>query len=127
MKKGLVLGFDFGTTTIGVAVGNQITRTSNSLTTVKYGGDDPAERLVDIIGKWRPSALIVGYPLGKDGSEQRMSRKAADFAETLRARYGIRTELVDERYSSAVARTEASAGEVDAKAAEIILQAWLDH
>ena len=126
MKEGLALGLDFGTTTIGVAIGNPVTRTASKLATVKYGRGDAAEKLSGLIEKWKPTALVVGYPLDGDGKEQPMSRKAAKFADSLRERYRIETVLVDERYSSAAARAEAAPKEVDAKAAEIILQAWFD-
>ncbi len=56
-----------------------------------------------------------------------MSKRAKQFAEDLRRQYQIDTVLVDERYTSSLARSGSpKGGDVDAKAAEIILQAWLD-
>lgn len=125
MEEGIVLAFDFGTTRIGVAVGNRLTRTARALRTVRHAGDGAAA--VDpLVREWAPSALVVGLPLDADGRTQPMARRAERFARSLVRRHGIRTLLVDERHTSAVARSQVPKEQVDAKAAELILQDWLD-
>lgn len=122
----MVLGLDFGTSRIGVAVGNTVTRTARELTTVAYRRRDAADSIAGIVAEWKPAALVVGHPLDRDGQAQRMSKKAEEFAGSLRERYGIETTLIDERYSSSSARAEKGppAG-VDSRAARIILEDWL--
>jgi putative Holliday junction resolvase len=132
-----VLGFDFGTRVIGVAVGNRLTG-ARALTTVGHGDDAPDwQRLDALIREWRPAMLIVGLPLTLDGGEQAMTRAARAFGDALGARYGLHIALVDERLTTheagrrfAARRAAGSArrkhaAEIDAIAAEVILENWL--
>jgi len=131
-----VLGFDFGTRVIGVAVGNRLTG-ARALTTVGNGDAPDWQRLDALIREWRPATLIVGLPLMLDGSEQAMSRAARAFAEALGHRYAIDVKLVDERLTSneaarrfAAQRAAGTAKRkhahaIDAIAAEVILENWL--
>ena len=131
-----VLGFDFGTRVIGVAVGNRLTG-ARALTTVSNGDAPDWQRLDALIGEWRPAMLIVGLPLMLDGSEQAMSRAARAFGAALAERYGIEVARVAERRTTheaarrGAARRPAArakrkhAAEIDAIAAEVILENWL--
>ncbi|HET7923815.1 MAG TPA: Holliday junction resolvase RuvX [Rhodanobacteraceae bacterium] len=131
-----VLGFDFGTRVIGVAVGNRLTG-ARALTTVGNGEAPDWVKLDALIGEWRPATLIVGLPLMLDGSEQAMTRAARAFGDALAKRYRIDVALVDERLTSheagrrfAARRAAGSAkrkhaAEIDAIAAEVILENWL--
>src|ERR1700729_2522072 len=85
---GSVLGFDFGTRLIGVAVGSRLSG-AQALTTVNHREAPDWQRLDALIGEWRPACLVVGLPLSIDGSEQAMSRAARDFAGLLEQRYGL--------------------------------------
>ncbi|MEO5700643.1 MAG: Holliday junction resolvase RuvX [Casimicrobiaceae bacterium] len=134
VPSGAVLGFDFGTRKIGVAVGNTITGVARALTTLR---DPPgAARHVAIcalIVDWAPIALIIGRPLHADGSPHAVTALADAFALELRRRFALPVEQVDERYTTQIAEIERKArgrhrGEADrdAYAAAIILQAWLD-
>lgn len=124
--EGIVLAFDLGTTRTGVAIGNCVTRKAQGLRTVRHGRQDAAEAVSGLVRDWGPQALVVGHPLDADGGPQPMTRRAERFARSLAERFGLRTFLVDERHTSAVARAQAGRDQVDAKAAEIILQDWLD-
>ncbi len=68
-------------------------------------------------------ALAVGIPLHPDGAPHAMTARCERFARQLEGRYGLPVVRVDERYSSAVVEHEA---DVDAAAAAVILQQWLD-
>ncbi|MBN8726639.1 MAG: Holliday junction resolvase RuvX [Xanthomonadales bacterium] len=132
-QPGTVLGFDFGTRLIGVAVGQQLTGGARALGTVPTG--DWA-RLDAMVGDWNPGCLVVGLPLALDGAEQPMSRAARAFAAELERRHGRPVHLIDERHTSAeasrrfAARRAAGsarrkhAAAIDAVAAEIILETW---
>jgi len=131
-----VLGFDFGTRVIGVAVGNRLTG-ARALTTVGNGDTPDWVKLDALIGEWRPAKLIVGLPLTLRGDEQAITRAARAFGAALGERYGIGIALVDERLTSheagrrfAARRAAGSAkrkhvAEIDAIAAEVILENWL--
>lgn len=124
MTDGVVLGFDFGTRRIGVAIGNGVTREARPLRSLA------AERAADrwaaigrLITEWQPDRLVVGIPRHPDGAPHEMTARCERFARQLEGRFGLPVGRVDERYTSAVA---ARAGDVDAAAAALILQQWFD-
>jgi putative Holliday junction resolvase len=134
--EGTLIGFDFGSRRIGVAVGETSTRIASPLTAI----DAPAnEARFDAIGRivqeWRPAGFVVGRPKHADGSPHEVARLAEKFARRLEARYGMPVAFVDETLSSAAAEsslreTRTRAGkraDVDALAAAIILQSYLDE
>ena len=128
-----LLGFDFGTQRIGIAVGQSVTGTASALRTVASRNGKPDwETISLLINEWRPDALVVGLPLHADGSDSEMTGAARKFARQLEARYRLPVHTMDERLSSRAARglqqdgkRGAQAG-IDALAAMIILQNWLE-
>jgi putative Holliday junction resolvase len=133
-----VLGFDVGTRLTGVAVGNYLTATARPLTTVNVREGKPDwDRIDNLMTDWQPEALVVGLPLQMDGSEQAMSRVARHFAKCLEKRYVLPVYLSDERNSSQEAarrfaaaraaglRRRRDAVDIDAHAAAVILESWL--
>ncbi len=90
-----------------------------------------------IIAEWKPSALIVGLPLGADGADTEMSEDAKRFGRRLEGRYGIPVWYEDERLTSFGAQERFVGARVkgamrrkdaalkDAMAAQIILESWL--
>ena len=128
-----LLGFDYGRKRIGIAVGQCVTRTATALCTVhSVNGTPDWQHIGALLGEWRPQALVVGLPCHADGSDSDMTRAARRFAQQLEARYGLPVHTVDERLSSHTAgelqRREAqgAAAGIDAIAARVILQDWLD-
>lgn len=135
--KGSVLGFDFGLARIGVAVGELESRTAHPLATIACeAGDERFARIGALLEQWHPVGLVVGLPTRPDGSEHELTRRCRRFANQLHGRFGLPVALVDERYTSIEAgRVLTADGErrhrggksaVDATAAQIILQQFLD-
>ena len=124
MIDGVVLGFDFGTRRIGVAIGNRLTGQARPLTTVDAADNDTRWKLLSaLIGEWHPAQLAVGIPRHPDGTPHAMTARCERFARQLEGRYRLPVARLDERYSSAVVEHET---DVDAAAAAVILQQWLD-
>ena len=126
-----LLGFDFGIKRIGIAVGQSITGTATALCTINTRHGKPDwDRISGLIEHWRPDALVVGIPLHDDGSDSNLSKAARRFAQQLEKRYRLPVHPMDERLSSHAAkqfmRQSTSKQEVDAVAAMIILQNWLE-
>jgi putative Holliday junction resolvase len=132
----LVLGFDFGTRRIGVAIGETLLKTARPLTTID--AVDNARRFDSIsrlIEQWQPARLVVGLPLALDGAEHEMTARSRRFANQLHGRFRLPVELADERLSSAAAESGLRArgvkstdkAAIDAEAAAIILQSWFDR
>lgn len=130
---GLLLGFDYGTRRIGVAVGDTVTRTARPLATVAVRSRRPEWAAIGrLLAAWQPQRLVVGLPVDLDGSEQPASEGARRFARQLAGRYRLPVDLVDERLTSRAALTRlAEAGRsgdpVDPVAAQIILEGWFSE
>jgi putative holliday junction resolvase len=124
MTDRVVLGFDFGTRRIGVAIANTITRQARPLATI---GDRTIEArwsaIAALVHDWQPAQLVVGIPRHPDDAPHAMTARAERFARQLQGRYRLPVARVDERYSSAAA---AGNDDLDAAAAAVILQQWLE-
>ena len=121
------LGFDFGTTKIGVAVGQKITGTATPLGVITARDGKPDWPAVDaMVNEWKPKLMVVGLPLNMDGTTSDMSEAAEKFGRRLHGRYGLPVEMADERLSTFEAREimEGEGGDVDAIAARLILETW---
>jgi putative Holliday junction resolvase len=73
----LLLGFDYGTKQIGVAVGQVITGQARELCTLKAQNGVPDwDKVQALISEWKPDAIVVGLPLNMDGTPSEMSARA---------------------------------------------------
>ena len=76
-----LLGFDFGTKRIGIAIAQEVTDMANPLTTLTAVKHKPDwDSISKIIKEWQPDLLIVGLPLHMDGTEQPMTQAARRFS-----------------------------------------------
>ena len=126
------MGFDFGTQSIGIAVGQEITRTASPLKPLPARDGKPDwDRLAKIVEEWQPRLFIVGMPYHMDGSESDLSKRAARFGRRLEGRLGIPWAGMDERLSSFEVRSSLKdsgiriKGPIDSMAAKLILESWL--
>ncbi|MCH5050206.1 Holliday junction resolvase RuvX [Pectobacterium aquaticum] len=136
MASRTLLAFDFGTKSIGVAIGQEITGTARALTSFKAQEGIPDWQKVEkLLSEWQPDLVVVGLPLNMDGTEQPLTARARKFANRLHGRFGIAIELHDERLSTVEARADLferggfkalDKGSVDAASAVIILESWFD-
>jgi putative Holliday junction resolvase len=136
-KSRTLLGFDYGTQRIGVAVGQELTGTATALTTVRVIDGKPDWALISkLIEQWQPDEVVVGLPLNQDGSFHEVSYQAQRFGNQLHGRYNLRAHFMDERLSSLEAERElhgtggkkgkkGNKADIDKMAAKIILESWL--
>ncbi len=128
-----VLGFDYGTRKIGVAVGQTITATATALETLLPVKNKPDwQRISQLIDEWRPDALIVGLPLDVDDTETDATAPAKRFSRQLEGRYRLPVVMTDERFTSFEARDRLGhkakrIEEYDAMAAKLIIETWLSE
>ena len=132
-----LIGFDYGTKKIGLAYGQMVTRTARPLATIKnLEGAPNWPKIKTFIDEWQPEALIVGLPLNMDSTEQNITKLAKIFAKQLAKKFKLPAFLMDERLSTAAARSEIfeqggykalQEKEVDAHAAKIILESWISE
>jgi putative Holliday junction resolvase len=135
--RGVLLAFDFGLKRIGVAVGQTTTRTANPLAVVASSSGTDWQRISELVEEWRPRGAVVGLPLDAEGQDTEMSRAARRFGAELEKRYSIAVYFADERLTSRQAESQfaamrargelrrKSAARLDAMAAKIILENWL--
>lgn len=132
-----LLAFDYGTKNIGVATGQTITRSANSLIPLKAKDGIPDWTQIEkLLTEWQPDLVLVGLPLNMDDTESELSARARKFANRLHGRFGVKVELVDERLTSFAAKGEVmnrggsrdyKNNPVDSIAAQLILESWLER
>ena len=132
-----ILGFDFGEKRIGVAVGNTVTMQAKALTLLEV--ESNAARLAAVaalVAAWQPSCFVVGQPEHADGSAHEIAHLAKKFGNRLSEKFRLPVNYVNETLSSAEAagilasrgvKGRAQKSQIDAVAAEVILQSYLDE
>jgi putative Holliday junction resolvase len=130
------LGLDLGRATIGLAIADDVLRTARALRTIRRSRPD-----LDLAAvrreaeEYEVGRAVLGLPLNMDGTEGSSARLARAFAPQLEEALGVPVELFDERLSTFEAQLRLreqgfSARDqkqlVDAEAAAVILQGWLD-
>jgi len=135
-----VVGIDLGARHIGVAVSDGTGTLASPRGTIDRGRDDAEawRALAAVVEDVGARCVVVGLPLSLDGRRGPAARAAqADADELARvlAADGVRVETFDERLTTvSAARSLADAGtprrrqraRIDASAAAVLLQAWLD-
>ena len=123
-----VLGFDYGVRRIGVAVGNTLTGTAQPLTVIANRGvDQRFDAIKKLLDEWRPQLCAVGVPVHPDGTPHQLTQQCRRFGNQLHGRFGVAVAWVDERYSSVAAAANETGAGLDADAACVILQQYLDE
>ena len=136
-QKGTVMAFDFGEQRIGVAIGEHLIQAANPLTTIDTESNSVRfDKITVLINEWKPSLLVVGYPLNTDGTEHAVTQLCKKFARRLNGRFNLPVVLVDERYSSVEAsqllnaqgiKGRAQKAMLDVVAAQTILQSYFNQ
>ena len=137
MNTKTVLGFDFGTKSIGVAVGQQITSSATPLFSLKAVDGIPNwDEIAKLIQEWQPDLVVVGLPLNMDGTEQEMTHRARKFANRLNAKFGVKIVTQDERLTTTDAKARLfelggfkalTKGQVDAVSAVLIVESYFEN
>ncbi|MDR5611859.1 MAG: Holliday junction resolvase RuvX [Arsenophonus sp.] len=137
MANRTIIAFDFGTLSIGIAIGQEITATARPLTAIKAKDGKPNWLDIEkIIQEWQPELAIVGLPLNMDRTEQPISNQARKFANRLHGRFGIQVTLHDERLTTIEARAQLfnqggyralNKSKIDSISAVIILESWFEQ
>jgi putative Holliday junction resolvase len=135
--EGNIIGFDFGQKRIGVAIGNNISKSAQALITIDSASSNQKfEAIQKIMDEWQPVSIVVGVPFNVDGSEHKVTNLCKKFAKQLEQKYALPIHLIDERYTSIEAGYEIQDKKIDPKkkkllidqiAAKIILQSYLDQ
>jgi len=131
-----ILGIDFGTKTIGLAVSDELGMLGHGAGTIRRGSlkQDLAE-LEKKIKEYNIQKIVIGLPLNMDGSLGAAAQRVLAFAEHIKKQCKLPVETWDERLSTIEAQNillEANMSHkkrkkiIDTVAASIILQGYLD-
>lgn len=134
---GRTLGLDVGDRRVGVAVSDELGLLASPRTVLSRRGlEHDLAAVLDWLERERAQRIVVGHPLRFDGTPGEQARKVERFVAALAARTDRPIVLWDERLSSneaaealraAGARRKQRQQPLDALAAAIILQNYLDH
>ena len=98
MTTQTIMGIDFGTGSIGFAVGQSLTGTASPIGAVKAKDGTPNwDDIKKLLDEWQPELVVVGLPLNMDGTEQPMTQRAKKFAYRVHGRFGVAVTTHDER------------------------------
>ncbi len=134
-----VLGLDYGTKTVGVAVSDGLGVTAQEVETIVRKRKDKLRRtyarIEELVDEYQVDSIVLGYPLNMNNSEGFRAEDTESFRENLERRTGIPVILWDERLTTVEAeqilkkckvRRENRKAVIDQVAAAIILQNYLD-
>ncbi len=135
MTIGRMLGLDIGERRIGVAVSDELGTIASPVGMIRRERDVAAE-VRDLIAEYGAVRVVAGLPIGMSGREGPQAQVVRAFVDGLAEQLDVPVEFYDERLSTAVAERSLIAGgtrrakrrdKVDAVAAAVILQGYLDH
>jgi putative Holliday junction resolvase len=137
MKR--VLGLDYGTKTVGVAVSDELYLTAQGLETITRKEENKLRktlaRIEELAKEYGVSEIVLGYPKNMDNSVGERGKAAEEFGERLEKRCGLPVILWDERLTTVESerilieggiRRENRKSRIDWMAATLILQSYMD-
>ena len=134
---GRVLALDWGLRRIGIARSDegQVLASPETTLSRREGKRFPMPAFLELVAKHQPVGLVVGLPLSLEGAEGDSAAAARELADLVGRRTGLPVDLTDERMTTArvlgvMRETGTSSRDkeaVDASAAAVLLQNWLDR
>lgn len=134
-----ILGLDFGSKTVGVAVCDPLMITAQGVEIIRRETEGKIrktlQRIEALIEEYEVEKIVLGFPKSMNGSISERAEKTMEFKETLERRTGLEVVLWDERLTTVAAnkammesniRREDRGKYVDEIAAIFILQGYLD-
>lgn len=133
-----IMGLDFGSKTVGVAVSDPLGITAQGVEIVRRKSPNKLRqtlaRIQELVEQYEVTELVLGYPKNMNGTEGERCEKTKEFKELLEKRTGLQVALWDERLTTVAAdRSMMEAGldyvqrkeHVDEIAAIFILQGYM--
>jgi len=132
---GRMLGLDIGERRIGVAISDELGTIASPVGMIPRAGDVASE-VRSLIAKYNAVRLVAGLPIGLSGREGPQAVAVRVFTDALAAEIDVPLDYWDERLSTAAAERSLIEGgtrrnkrksRIDAVAAAVILQGYLDN
>jgi putative Holliday junction resolvase len=132
-----VVGIDFGSKRVGVAVSDPSGVLASPHSVIQRGRSHAEDhrKLAAIVEEYEASVVVVGHPLSLDGRSGPAARLVEAEVDELRTALEVPVELYDERFTTVTAdrsmmernmKADARRKVVDQVAAAVLLQSWLD-
>ncbi len=134
-----IMGLDFGSKTVGVAMSDPLLVTAQALLTItrKSPGKlrQTLAQIEQLAAEYEVDRIVLGYPINMNHTEGERCEKTQEFKQLLERRTGLPVILWDERLTTVAAdrimtdskiRREKRSAYVDQIAAGFILQGYLD-
>ena len=135
-----IMGLDYGSKTVGVAVSDPLLLTAQGLEIIRRKSENKLRqtyaRIEELAVEYEVEKFGVGLPKNMNATEGERAEKSREFADALFRRTGIEVVMWDERLTTVAAdktmmeagiRREQRKEYVDAIAAGFILQGYLDY
>ena len=135
-----ILGLDFGSRTVGVAVSDALLLTAQGVETIERKDENKLRktcaRIEEIVKEYEVSTIVLGLPKNMNNTEGERVEKTKEFGEMLERRTGLPVVYWDERLTTVAAeqvlmetgvRRENRKAVIDKIAACFILQGYLDR
>ena len=135
-----IMGLDFGSKTVGVAVSDELLLTAQGLEIIRRKEENKQRqtlaRIEELIVEYGVTEIVLGYPKNMNDTLGDRVQKTEEFKEKLERRTGLPVVLWDERLTTVAAdklmmeagvRRENRKDYVDQIAASFILQGYLDY
>ena len=131
---GRYLGLDIGAKRIGIAVSDEMGIVASPVSYVARGSGE-LTAFQDLVRRYQPVKLVAGLPSGMSGFEGPQAKSVRTYTDALARQLGIELVYWDERLTSAIAerqliasgtRREKRKEQIDALAAAVMLQSYLD-
>ena len=135
-----VIGLDFGSKTVGVAVSDDLLLTAQGVEIIRRKAPTKLRqtlaRIEELIEQYGVERIVLGYPKNMNNTEGERCERTKEFKEMLERRTGLEVVLWDERLTTVAAdmsmmemgiRRENRKEYVDEIAAIFILQGYLDY
>ena len=134
-----ILGLDFGSKTVGVAVSDGLLLTAQGVETIECKDENKLRktcaRIEELIAEYEITEIVLGLPKNMNNTEGERVEKTKAFGEMLERRTGLPVHYWDERLTTVAAeqilmesgvRRENRKAVIDKVAAGLILQGYLD-
>ena len=135
-----IMGLDYGSKTVGVAVSDPLLITAQGLEIIRRKDENKLRqtlaRIEELILEYEVSEIVMGLPKNMNNTEGDRVTLTNEFKEKLERRTGLPVHLYDERLTTVIAdktmmelgiRRENRKEYVDEIAAMLILQGYLDY
>ena len=133
-----ILGLDYGSKTVGVAMTDALGMTVQPYKTIQRDRESKLRQtlseIAEIVEQYQTEKIVMGLPLNMDDTEGDRAAKTRDFAEKLKLRVAVPIEFTDERLTtmeaeeildqSGIPRSEQKKV-IDQVAAQLILEQYL--